>query len=238
MLAAEQIAHFDTFGFVVRQQCFSASEMEEIGAAFDEVLTEDRQGKPFNGEARQAVLDFIEKRPLLSALVEDDRIYEPLEQLLGPGFVWVGLDGNLYVGDTGCLTVSPGSHRLPLHAALDPLRQLRHSQAETAFGAVGRDIPCYPLESEPGDVVFFNQNLWHSAFGGRTGRRMFTMNFGAQPSREKDIEFLKRIYQGNLKHVENMQDTQSARVYEDAFLYSDSPRIKGMVAKLVELGFK
>ncbi len=265
MLTAEQVAHFETFGFVIRRQCFSTNEMEEISEAFDEVLTEDRQGKPFDGEKRQAVLGFIEKRPLLSSLAEDDRIYGPLEQLLGAGFVWIGSDGNLYVGDTGwhpdgsvldygrikvalyldavtedtgCLRVIPGSHQLPLHAALDPLRRQRQNPDETAFGAAGRDIPSFPLESEPGDMVFFNQNLWHSAFGGRTGRRMFTMNFGAKPSREKDIEFLKRVYQGNLEHVKNMQYTQSARVYEDAFLYSDSPRIQGMVGKLVELGFK
>ena len=265
MLTAEQIAHFETFGFLIRRQCFSSKEMEKISRAFDEVLTEDRQGQPFAGETRQAVLGLIEKRPLLSALVEDDRVYEPLEQLLGPGFVWIGSDGNLYVGDTGwhpdgsvldygrikvalyldrvtkdtgCLRVIPGSHRLPLHDALDPLRQQRHDPDQMAFDADGRDIPSFPLESQPGDVVFFNQNLWHSAFGGITGRRMFTMNFGAQPSREKDIEFLKRVYQGNLGHVEKMQHTQTARVYEDAFLYSDSPRIKGMVGKLVELGFK
>ena len=67
---------------------------------------------------------------------------------------------------------------------------------------------------------------------------MFTMNFGAQPSKDEHIDFLKRVYQSNLKHVENMQYTQSARVYEDAFLYSKQPRIKGMVDKLVELGFK
>ena len=265
MLTTEQIAHFETFGFVIRQQCFSATEMAEIISTFDDVLTEDRQGQPFAGEARQAVLGFIEKRPLLSGLVEDDRIYLPLEQLLGPGFVWIGSDGNLYVGDTGwhpdgsvldygrikvalyldpvtkdtgCLRVIPGSHRLPLHAALDPLKQQRRDQDHLVFGAEGSDIPSFPLESQPGDVVFFNQNLWHSAFGGKTGRRMFTMNFGAQPSKDENIEFLKRVYQGNLKHVENMQYTQSARVYEDAFLYSDSPRIKGMVGKLVELGFK
>lgn len=265
MLTTEQIAHFETFGFVVRRQCFSATEMEEISRAFDEVLAADRQGLPFEGKERQAVLGFIEKRPLLSGLVEDDRIYQPLEQLLGTGFVWIGSDGNLYVGDTGwhpdgsvldygrikvalyldpvaketgCLRVIPGSHQLPLHDALDPLRQQRSEPDQFAFGAVGRDIPSFPLESRPGDVVFFNQNLWHSAFGGKTGRRMFTMNFGEQPARDKDIEFLKRVYQGNLKHVENMQHTQSARVYEDAFLYSDSPRIKSMVGKLVELGFK
>ena len=97
MLTSEQIAHFETFGFVIRRHCFSASEMEEISRTFDDVLSEDRQGQAFDGAARQAVLGFIEKRPLLSGLVENDRIYQPLEQLLGPGFVWIGSDGNLYV---------------------------------------------------------------------------------------------------------------------------------------------
>ena len=265
MLTKEQIAHFKTFGFVIRRQCFSAGEMEEISGAFDDVLTEDRRGRPFDGAARQAVLGFIEKRPLLSGLVEDDRIYQPLEQLLGPGFVWIGSDGNLYVGDTGwhpdgsdldygrikvalyldpvtketgCLRVVPGSHRMPLHAALDPLKGQRRDPDHQPFGTDGSGLPCYPLESEPGDVVFFNQNLWHAAYGGRTGRRMFTMNFGAQPSKDAHVEYLKRTYQGNLRHVQNMQHTQSGRIYEDAFLYSDSPRIQGMVGKLVELGFK
>ena len=265
MLTSEQIAHFETFGFVIRRQCFSAGEMEEISSAFDDVLTEDRQGRPFDGAARQAVLGFIEKRPLLSGLVEDDRIYQPLEQLLGPGFVWIGSDGNLYVGDTGwhpdgsvldygrikvalyldpvtkdtgCLRVVPGSHRMPLHGALDPLKEQRRDPDHQPFGTDGSGLPSFPLESEPGDVVFFNQNLWHAAYGGRTGRRMFTMNFGAQPNKDAHIEYLKRQYEGNLRHVENMQHTQSGRIYEDAFLYSDSPRIQGMVGKLVELGFK
>ena len=125
-----------------------------------------------------------------------------------------------------------------MHAALDPLLQQRADSNQRPFDTDGPGVPSFPLESQPGDVVFFNQNLWHAAFGGKTGRRMFTMNFGAQPSKDEHIEFLKRVYQSNLKHVENMQYTQSARVYEDAFLYSEQPRIKGMVGKLVELGFK
>lgn len=67
---------------------------------------------------------------------------------------------------------------------------------------------------------------------------MFTLNFGAKPAEQSHIDFLQRTYQGNLKHVEQMQYTQNARVYEDSFLYSDSPRIQSMVGKLVELGFK
>lgn len=38
-------------------------------------------------------------------------------------------------------------------------------------------IPSYPVESEPGDAVFFSHQMWHSSFGGKVGRRMFTLNF-------------------------------------------------------------
>ncbi len=265
MLTAEQISHFDTFGFVVMRQYFSAAEMDEISHEFDDVLAEDRQGQPFAGETRQAVLGFIEKRALLTHLVEDDRIFQPLEQLLGPGFVWIGSDGNLYVGDTGwhpdgselnygrikvafyldpvtkdsgCLRVIPGSHRMPLHTALDPLKRQRADTSLMAFGTDASGVPCFPLESQPGDVVFFNQNLWHAAFGGRSGRRMFTLNFGAQPTTDEHIAYLQRVYQSNLGHIQRMQNTQTGRVYEDEFLHSGRPRIQGMVGKLVELGFK
>lgn len=265
MLTPQQQAHFDAFGFLILRQAFSPEETQQISQQFDEVLDEDRQGRPFNGEKRQAVLGFVEKRPLLSHLVEDDRIYEPLEQLLGPDFVWIGSDGNLYVGDTnwhpdgsnlgygrikvafyldpvtkdtGCLRVIPGSHRPPLHEALKPMLERRGDPDWAPFAVSPRDIPCFPLESQPGDVVFFNQNLWHSAFGGRTGRRMFTLNFGAKPTDSSHVDYLVRVYQSNLKHVEQMQYTQSNRVYEDAFLHSPQPRIQGMVEKLIELGFK
>jgi len=265
MLTPQQQAHFETFGFIVMRQAFSPVEMAEITGEFDDVLADDRQGQAFNGAKRQGVLGFIERRPLLTRLVEDDRIYEPLEQLLGSGFVWVGSDGNLYVGNTnwhpdgsnlnymrikvafyldpvtkesGCLRVIPGSHRPPLHENLKPLMERRGDLEWAPFSVLPAEIPCFPLESQPGDVVFFNQNLWHSSFGGRVGRRMFTLNFAAQPVAETQVEWLQHVYQSNLKNIQNMQYTQTGRVYTEDFLHSDRPRIQNMVGKLVELGFQ
>ena len=265
MLTAEQKSHFETFGFLALRGYFSPDEMGAFSCAFDELLAEDRQGQPFPGEKRQAVFGFIEKRPLLRRLAEDDRIYEPIQQLLGPGFVWIGSAGNLYVGDTGwhpdcqdldygkikvifyldpvrkdtgCLRVIPGSHRLPLHEDVRPLTLQRSDPSVVPFACSLRDVPCFPLESQPGDVVFFNQNLWHSSFGGRTGRRMFTLNFAAKPMTDAHIAYLQCLYQGNLQNIERMQFTQTGRFYEEAFLNSDHPRIRGMTAKLMELGFR
>ncbi len=265
MLTAAQRLHFETFGFLVMRSYFAAEEIEAITQAFDRVLDEDRQGRPFEGKARQAVLGCIEKDPVLTRLVEDDRIYSPVLELLGPDFVWIGSDGNLYVGDTGwhpdgsdpgygrikvafyldsvsrntgCLRVIPGSHVSPMHDQLRPLSRQREEPEACPFDLGPDEVPCFPLESRPGDVVFFNQDLWHASFGGSTGRRMFTLNFGEKPTEDAHIAYLKRVYRSNLKFVETMQFTQSGRVYEDAFLGSKRPRIRGMVATLVELGFK
>ena len=37
-------------------------------------------------------------------------------------------------------------------------------------------MPCVALETKLGDVVLFNHNTKHCAFGGSARRRMFTMN--------------------------------------------------------------
>ena len=290
MLTSQQKAHFETFGFIIRRQLLSPEEMAAFTREFEEVLNEDRHNKPFAGETRHAVSGFAEKRLLLRQLVEDDRIYLPIEQLLGPDFLWQSSDGNLYVGDTawhrdaadlelnfkrikvafyldpvgrdtGCLRVIPGSHRAPFHDELRPLNYWRKKQVieegrstqadldqfikemnitedEPLFGVEPRDVPCVPLESEPGDVVFFNQHVYHSAFGGATGRRMFTLNFAVNPTTDEQLALLRNHYEIDTRTRRVMQHTMSDRKYDEAFLYSARPRIQGMVAKLIELGFE
>jgi ectoine hydroxylase-related dioxygenase (phytanoyl-CoA dioxygenase family) len=45
----------------------------------------------------------------------------------------------------------------------------------------------------PGDVVVFNHNLKHAAFGGSARRRMFTMNFCRRYPPERIDEFREKI---------------------------------------------
>jgi ectoine hydroxylase-related dioxygenase (phytanoyl-CoA dioxygenase family) len=261
MLTQQQRNQFVTFGFFVWRQAFSPAEIADIVRHFESVLEADRQGQRFTGEHRQGVHGFIEQRSELIRLVEDDRIYSSIEELLGPDFVWIGSDGNLYVGDThwhpdngepyqrlkvafyldpvtketGCLRVIPGSHRPQL---AERLRDAPPGvDASTSpYGIEPSELPCFPLESEPGDVVFFNQGVWHSAFGGRTGRRMFTLNFGAKPAGESDYENLRRTYQSNLRNVRELQHTQTGRVYTDLFLNSSSERIQRMTDEIYRMG--
>jgi hypothetical protein len=262
MLTAEQKAYFDTFGFIVLPQYLTVAETAEITEKFDAVLAADRRGRPFDGATRQCVYSVPETH--FPWLIEDERIYNVLGQILGPEFVWIGSDSNLYVGDTGwhpdtsvetpnegikvafyldpvakdtgCLRVIPGSHRLPFH---DDLKAALRGKKDDGTPAIdGRQVPCFPLESQPGDVVFFNHKTWHAAFGGRTGRRMFTLNVKEKPTSEAHLDFIRRTYQFNLKYQAEHQQAPSGRLYDDAFLQSGSPRIQGMVKPLVAIGLR
>ena len=52
----------------------------------------------------------------------------------------------------------------------------------TIFGVDPITIPAAHMESMPGDVVFFNQCIFHASFGGATGRRMVAMSWASPPS--------------------------------------------------------
>jgi hypothetical protein len=93
MLTDPQIIHFNTFGFVLLQQAFSPTEMQDIIDAANDIWQGDRENQP-QAPKHQHMAPFVELHPLLAQLPEDDRIYQPIEQLLGPGFIWGGSEGN------------------------------------------------------------------------------------------------------------------------------------------------
>ena len=81
--------------------------------------------------------------------------------------------------ESGCLRVIPGSHHRRdgyangLHKLMSTSRV---DQTEEAFGVSGPEVPAVALETQPGDLIMFNQDLKHASYGGGTRRRMFTIN--------------------------------------------------------------
>lgn len=256
MITAEQIHHYELFGFLFLPQAFNAVEMAAIGQAFDELLAQERQGQPFPGVKRQSFYGVAEHAPVLLQMLADDRIYGVVEQLLGPDFVWLNSEGNLYVGDTnwhpdgsrlqyppmkvslyldpltaetGCMRVIPGSHRQPFH---DELRAMK------GLGLPGATIPSFPCVSQPGDVLFMNMNLWHASFGGGIGRRHLAVNFAPPPVTPEQERLFVQNYEGVRSLIKQLQYSQPDRATSDAFLYSDNPRLQRLAAKWLELGFR
>jgi len=202
-LSAQQIRFFDTFGFIAFPGLL-ADRIGQIQAAFERVFEErggGHGGQKHDGSARSCIVPFIDQSETLSALLDDPRINGIASSLLGEDFNYVGSDGNFYVGDTGwhsdgwhrelrhikiafyldpltrdtgCLRVIPGSHRTGDAYAESLQKHLGNSQDQ--WNMHGRDIPALPLEIQPGDILAFNHNTKHAAFGGSHRRRMFTMN--------------------------------------------------------------
>jgi hypothetical protein len=246
MLTPEQIAHFDTFGFLVMEGLFSQTEVDAIRAESDDVHSRDRDGKA------ETVFQFFERSPFLTGLLEDERVYGLAESLLGPDFILMSTEGNRYGGetpwhsdggtmpvpsikvvwylnplrkDTGCLRVIPGSHQPGKFR--DSLVSFL-AEYGTDFGLSGPEITCRPLESEPGDVVVISEPVYHASFGGRPGRRMDAINFCQAVLTEEHKAGLREAYEG-FTHVLHPAES---------LVNSDKPRLRAMVAKLVELGFE
>ena len=144
-LTPQQHAHFDTFGFLVLRQLLSATEMEHYSREFDAGHRAWLGDQPYDGKSRHYTTLMEEHSPYIASLADDPRFADVAEQLLGKDVVCIAIDGNYMVGDTGwhpdtasldysaakfciypdpltaatgALRVIPGSHREPLHSAI------------------------------------------------------------------------------------------------------------------------
>ncbi len=270
MVTERQQAHYETFGFLFFKGLFSAEEMSEIGEQADRIWWAETQKPGFrlSDQGSQHTSPFVELSPILSNIVEDDRVYLAAQRLLGEGMVWTNSEGNitgygaapwhpdrrnmapgdldyprlkvmLYLdevkAENGALRVMPGSHRNPLHDSLYSMLQKQDNDmdwdvipetedpADMPYGVAGDRMPCHVVESQPGDVLFFNQCLWHSAYNAYAGRRYIALKFAGMPTTDGHLATL-RWY------------SEKAFSPYESFLNSDSERLRGLVTRMAELG--
>jgi hypothetical protein len=243
MLTEEQKRFFDTFGYLVLPGLLT-EEIAWITEEFEAVFR--GRGVVHDGTKRSTVVPFIDQRARLCTLLDQPKLTGLIGGLLGEDFNYVGGDGNFYTGDTqwhsdgfhhvgkflkvalyldpvtrdsGCLRVIPGSHRLDLYDRW-AARQAR--KALELWGITQHQVPAVALESTPGDVVVFNHNLMHAAFGGGQRRRMFTLNCCAHCRTPEEIADLEQYIASH------------ARFWID-HLHSDIMRQSASPARLVHL---
>ena len=202
-LTEQQLTFFKTFGFIAFPGLLK-DRIDEIIREFEAIFAArggGHAGKPHEGKQRSCIVPFIDQSAVLSSLLDDPRIHGIAASLLGDDFNFMPSDGNYYSGDTGwhsdgwhketlhikiafyldpltrntgCLRVIPGSHKDGDKFATAVNDQIY--KCEDKWGLHGRDVPCVALETMPGDILIFNHNTKHAAFGGSGWRRMFTMN--------------------------------------------------------------
>ena len=101
----------------------------------------------------------------------------------------------------------------------------RQQERDRALGVSGSDIPAVVLASEPGDVVVFNPNLLHSAWGGGDRRRMFALGFCEHVSDAHLPALRKNIAWGAMYLRE--------RVFEEAFVATADPQRMRHLAQMI-----
>ncbi len=255
MLTEDQVHHFRVFGFIVLRQAFSSEEIEKLGRLADEIWTAVL-GHPPIEEEQVSIAPFLELHPETIVLIEDDRIYTPMVQLLGQDMIWSGSEGvqgtmtrrpyhhwhadrpgsqelgylrikiMMYLDpmrkDAGAFRVIPGSHRSPFHEELTPFQQ-RHGLDEPAFfGYPGSEVPCFPVETDPGDAVVFNQSLYHAVYGKAGRRRYVALKYAARPTSDAHLASIKRL-------------SPYALTPHERITQSKSPRLRGMVEGMDDL---
>ena len=216
-LTQQQINFFNTFGYLhfpgLLADCVDRiiEEFEKVWAAHGG----GHHGNLHDTEQRSCIVPFPDQNEYLSSLLDDPRIHDVAAGLLGDDFNYTSGDGNLYVGntrwhsdgydgtripsikiafyldkltrDTGAVRVIPGSHRCGEGYA-DTL-QAEIGDSQEKWGVAPAEVPAVIVESEPGDIVVFWHNTKHSAFGGSTRRRMYTMNFHQHVPAERLQDF-------------------------------------------------
>ena len=173
-------------------------------------------------------------------------------------------------GDSGAIRFIPGSHRNPMHGDLEALQVDRVKQTivegradrsaldgyrergfdvdaqEPTFGVEHDALPCCVAASRPGDVVFFDQNLFHASFGGRSGRRMFTLCYCTVPEEQPARACMQRSYEGSHRAVRALSYGGAAPsggggggggVHHPAILRTDRPTLRRLTEPLVKLGW-
>jgi len=255
-MTEEQIRHFETLGFLQLKGLFSPEETTVLSDAFDAAMREARGGAeaPQSGVKRQQTIPFFDFDPeTFYPLLDDPRILDVFDALLGEDFIFTLSEGILHTGgtrwhhdamapdgffsmraamyldplgpDDGCLNVVPGSHFKEfgetLKASLDDL------------GLAPEDIPGrYPLVNEPGDVIFMNHKVYHSALGERYGRRAIHINCVQNTSQEKNqthFDWLMKFLAGETRGW--------GRFYSDRLISTAGPRRLKMMERAIELGF-
>ncbi len=255
MLTQDQIDHYEAFGFLVLRGLLSQDEMDDLRAASLSVMRDLRGADDYQTDENQSVQPWLERHPAMRDLIDDERIHQIPESLLGPDFWLDGTEGHLRVGDThwhgddihdddlgwvkvaiyldpltkedGCLRVIPASNRRHDPDHLSVLREGKYDPDDLVFGMRPDEIPSVALETEPGDVLVFTEGVIHGAFGGGVGRHQICASFVENPKTERHLNQIMAFYDNS---TWSLRPTRS-------YVESDRPRIRRMVQKPLEWGF-
>jgi hypothetical protein len=202
VLTEQQIEQFRTFGFLVLP---GALDGITLGRLIDEVDDAIAAAEP-RDEAGGSTGHYIPARDRQASLELVERFQALAQELLGREAFPVAAHEILFFAERGWhVDVGPDVPALKVAVYLETLDArsgaLRvipatHLIPQRELSALHRmnphQVPCYVIESKPGDAIIFHAHLWHAALNGRD-RRQWSVEYFAFPTDERERSELGRL---------------------------------------------
>jgi len=211
MVSHADVAHYLRFGFVVLRRAFDPEPLsEEIDRSFREGSRAPFDINVAGGHVSGRYLPMMcERTPVSLALL--DQFADVAAQLLGTHVLPVRAKGVLYHGDTNwhtdsdldvmslgcvCYLESLRAHNGALRVLPASHRNRFGSSVQARSNALA-SLPGLAIETEPGDVIVFDEHLCHSSSGG-SNRRQWRVDCVADPTdtnQEAAVrDYFERLY--------------------------------------------
>jgi hypothetical protein len=204
--------HFQVFGFVVLRAAFDPAPLaREVDDVLREAANATSSVPMGGGEIRFEYVPMMTARtPASLALL--DRLETTAAELLGGAVIPTRAKAVRYVGDTpwhadsrlemasvgcaayfevlrgssGALRVLPGSHYGPFADALLRAR---------VTGLPAQALPSHVIDTEPGDVIVFDERLFHASSGGGV-RRQWRLDYVREPDDDESAARVRSYFEG------------------------------------------
>jgi Phytanoyl-CoA dioxygenase (PhyH) len=207
MVGNEDAAALRTDGFVVLRRAFDA---ERLSAEVDAALSDGHRDAPLNtgtaGNRFRYVPMMCERTPVSVALA--DALAGPAATFLRRAVIPVRAKGTRYAGATAwhrdseldVATIGFVAYLEPLTVDRGALRVLpgshRGRTTESPTGLPDEDrVVGRALETEPGDVIVFDERLWHGSAGG-VERRQWRTDFVPDPVTPEEEAQMRGYFAG------------------------------------------
>ena len=207
MIDDVDVSAFRSDGFVVLRAAF---ESGRLSREVNDALADGYRDAPMNTGSAGNLFWYVpmmcERTPQSLALV--DALAGPATQLLDRAVIPVRAKGTRYLGGTSwhrdsdldVATVGFAAYLEPLDSHNGALRVLPGSHrvlpTESPSGVPAEgSLVGYAIETDPGDMIVFDERLWHASSGGAE-RRQWRVDFVADPSTPAEEDQIRSYFAG------------------------------------------
>lgn len=258
LLTPQQRNFFEVFGYLKIPRLFydNISALQQgFDQLFEQHNALDWRHDAHYNKPRHIIFNAAEKHPLLRHLITCERMESLLGELLGDNYTYTASEANIFTGDTywhsdlfgchfkyryvkalfyldpltantGALCVIPGSHLFGDSYANK--LQARIWEHEQHLGISKSDVPHIAIETQPGDVIFFDYRLKHATINITSSqRRMFTICGVERFQSEDEDKLLKCLLDGK-----NIGATIHTKAFLDSLTTKERYRIEQTLSLL------